>query len=167
MLVSFNGAQPEPLPFRLRLPNGTTRTSLYELPLAELVPLLAEVGYVIVSDPQPGQVWNGSAWRDKTVEELAAEAAAFAVQRMAEVQSAVQTRLDLFAQERHYDGILSLCTYTNSAVPAFAAEGQRGVALRDSTWAACYAILADVTNNVRPLPTVEQVLAELPALTWA
>ncbi|MFA5386812.1 MAG: hypothetical protein WC322_00235 [Candidatus Paceibacterota bacterium] len=82
------------------------------------------------------------------------------------VQQAVQQRLDDFAQTRGYDGILSAATYVTSTVPKFAAEGQYAVGVRDATWAACYQIMADVQSGVRPLPTVSEVLAELPPLEW-
>ncbi len=86
--------------------------------------------------------------------------------RLADITAAVQARLDNWAKERFYDGILSLCTYATSSVPKFAAEGQRGVDNRDATWAQCYAIMADYTNGQRPLSTVDGVLSELPPLEW-
>lgn len=79
---------------------------------------------------------------------------------------AIQKRLDDFARTRGYDSILSACTYATSTNQQFAAEGQRCVELRDLTWTAGYAILADVEAGTRPIPTVEQVMAECPALTW-
>lgn len=78
----------------------------------------------------------------------------------------IQNMLDSFARTRGYDSIISAASYTASAVPQFAAEAARCVALRDQVWAACYAIMADVQAGTRTLPTVEQVIAELPALTW-
>ena len=83
-----------------------------------------------------------------------------------EIVDAVQQRLDAFAQTRNYDGILSACTYATSTVPKFAAEGQCAVSARDATWATCYQIMTAVQSGQRPLPTVEQVLSELPALAW-
>ena len=83
-----------------------------------------------------------------------------------EIVNAVQKRLDVFAQTRNYDGILSACTYANSTVPKFAAEGQYAVNARDAAWATCYQIMAAVQAGQRPMPTVEQVLSELPALAW-
>lgn len=85
---------------------------------------------------------------------------------IAAVQAAVQHRLDTFARTRAYDGILSAATYATSAVPKFAAEGQYAVQARDATWAACYTIMADVQAGLRPMPTIEHVLAELPTLEW-
>lgn len=85
---------------------------------------------------------------------------------LAEVTRAVQARLDAFAATRGYDGILSACTYAGSGVPRLAAEGQCAVNLRDATWGACYSIMAAVQAGQRALPTVDDVLAELPALGW-
>lgn len=79
---------------------------------------------------------------------------------------AIQARLDAFAQERGYDGILSASTYAASKVPKFKAEGQAAVNLRDATWAAAYQILADVEAGTRPMPSVDEIMAELPATVW-
>lgn len=80
--------------------------------------------------------------------------------------AAIQARLDNFARTRNYDGILSACSYVTSTVPAFAAEAAYCVSARDTTWAAGYAILGDVQAGQRAMPTLEQVLSELPALSW-
>ena len=79
---------------------------------------------------------------------------------------AIQARLDAFAQTRNYDGILSAATYATSTVPQFRAEGQYAVEARDATWAAGYAILGAVLAGERPMPTLEEVMAELPPLEW-
>lgn len=84
----------------------------------------------------------------------------------AAVVAAVQQRLDTFARTRGYDGILSAATYATSTVAKFAAEGQCAVNARDAHWNACYQILADVQSGARAMPTVDEVLAEMPALAW-
>lgn len=81
--------------------------------------------------------------------------------------AAIQQRLDDFARTRNYDGILSACTYATSTVPKLQAEGQAAVNLRDATWSAAYAILADVQAGVRPMPSsLADIEADLPALEW-
>lgn len=81
--------------------------------------------------------------------------------------AAIQERLDDFARTRNYDGILSACTYATSTVPKFAAEGQTAVNLRDATWSAAYAILAEVQAGARPMPaSLADIEADLPALGW-
>lgn len=106
------------------------------------------------------QVWFA---RDKTAEELAAEALAL----QQEIVQATQARLDDFARTRSYDGILSACTYATSSVPKFQAEGQYCVVARDETWATLYTILAEVEAGVYPMPTsFADIEPELPALVW-
>lgn len=84
----------------------------------------------------------------------------------ARFSSAIQDRLDAFARTRLYDGILSACSYHGSTDPAFAAEGARCVDLRDATWRAAWTILGEVHAGARPVPPLDDLFAELPALTW-
>lgn len=87
-------------------------------------------------------------------------------QIIAKYTAGVQQHLDTFAQTRNYDGILSAATYATSQVPKFKAEGQYAVEARDATWAKCYEILAAVEAGSRTMPTLDELLAELPVLTW-
>jgi hypothetical protein len=79
---------------------------------------------------------------------------------------AIQAHLDAFAQTRNYDNIMSAATYAASTVPKFKAEGQYAVEIRDATWAKGYEILDAVFSGQRPMPTVEEVIAEMPPLEW-
>lgn len=96
----------------------------------------------------------------------AAAAAEQSARLIASYTDAVQARLDAFARARGYDSILSACTYATSTVPRFAADAARAVSLRDETWDTCYQILAEVEAGQRPVPTLAELIAELPALTW-
>jgi len=80
--------------------------------------------------------------------------------------SAIQTMLDETARERGYDNILSLCTYATSPTVKFADEGQAAIKWRDEVWAKGYTILADVESGSRAIPTVDELLAELPNFVW-
>lgn len=82
------------------------------------------------------------------------------------LQAAVQDRLDSFARTRNYDSILSCCTYATSTNPKFQQEAQYCVQARDSHWNACYTILQQFEAGQRPIPTVEQLLSEMPILQW-
>ncbi len=85
---------------------------------------------------------------------------------LAAFTAAIQRHLDAFAQTRNYDGILSAATYATSTVPKFAAEGRYAVEARDAAWATACAILAEVESGSRPMPGIEEVIAELPPLAW-
>jgi len=85
----------------------------------------------------------------------------------AELVAGTQNRLDSFARTRSYDDIISACTYENSTVPQFAAEGQYCVQARDETWIALYEILDEVAAGTRPMPaSFEEIEPELPPLVW-
>jgi hypothetical protein len=82
------------------------------------------------------------------------------------VVAAVQELLDAKAHERSYDNIFTLVSYAESTDPVFHAEGQAGLIWRDQVWASCRQLMEDVVAGRRTIPTVDQVLAELPAFTW-
>lgn len=82
------------------------------------------------------------------------------------VEAEIQNRLDSWAQERQYRHCDALCSYSTSAHPTFGPEGRRGVEMRDAIWDAAYAIMADVASGARALPSMAEILAELPPLTW-
>jgi hypothetical protein len=83
-----------------------------------------------------------------------------------ETEIALRERLDAFSQTRRYDNIISLATYANSNNLTRKAEGQYGVDARDAHWDAIIAIEAEVLAGTRTLPTVDEVMAEMPALVW-
>ena len=85
---------------------------------------------------------------------------------MAEYKAAVQKRLDDFARTRDYDSILSAASYATSTNPKYAVEGQYAVAARDATWGKYYEVLAADKAGSRPMPTLDELLAELPVLAW-
>jgi len=76
-------------------------------------------------------------------------------------QTAVQARLDGFAQEHDFTDIATACSYAPSSNPEYRADALRAVELRDATWTAFYAAKAD-----QPQITRADLLALLPPLTW-
>lgn len=99
--------------------------------------------------------------------QIAAENAAFEpVRRMEEIVVAVQTLLDSTARDRGYDNIFTLCTYEADPDPIFAAEGAAGKVWRSTCWATAREIKEAVIAQTRPLPTVAEVLSEMPAMVW-
>ena len=90
----------------------------------------------------------------------------FLASKKSRLTSAVQSMLDETARERGYDSILSLCSYATSTAAKFSAEGQAGVSWRDEVWAQGYSILADVESGARAIPTVDELLSELPSFVW-
>lgn len=134
---------------------------------ASVVEFYRQEGCIIENAPYErgydGQLYKAGEAPQKSPEELQAEAQA-AMQ--AEFTAAIQQRLDAFAQERGYDNIMSACSYFGSNNARFKAEADRAIQLRDDTWDVCYAILDAVLSGERPVPTLDEVLAELPPLVW-
>lgn len=85
-------------------------------------------------------------------------------QVQAQLTNAVQLVLDSKAQELNYDSCLSVCSYIDTGVPKFDAEGRAFRAWRSQVWAKGYEILAQVQAGQRAIPTEEQLIAELPKL---
>lgn len=85
----------------------------------------------------------------------------------AEITEQVQQRLDVFAQSRGYDNIVSACSYATSTHAKYGVEGRYCVTAREQTWDALFAIEAEVLAGTRPMPqNYDEIKAELPALVW-
>ncbi len=94
---------------------------------------------------------------ERPIEEVQAE-----IQK--QLTDAVQHVLDNKAQELLYDNCLSVCSYIDTGVPKFDAEGRAFRAWRSAVWAKGYEILDQVKAGYRPIPTEEELIAELPQL---
>lgn len=77
---------------------------------------------------------------------------------------AVQHVLDAKAQELLYDNCLSVCSYIDTGVARFDAEGRAFRAWRSQVWSKGYEILAQVQSGERDIPTEAELIAELPEL---
>lgn len=77
--------------------------------------------------------------------------------------SSIQNLLDSKAKEKGYDSILSACSYAGYDNP-FRAEGEVYGAWRANCWQTGYQILAEVEAGTRLMPTIEEVLLEMPSL---
>lgn len=86
------------------------------------------------------------------------------VQIQKRLTDAVQHVLDAKAQELNYDSCLSVCSYIDTGVARFDAEGKAFRAWRSAVWAKGYEILAQVQSGEREIPNEEDLLAELPEL---
>lgn len=80
--------------------------------------------------------------------------------------NAIQARIDGVANERQYANGVALASYVNSTNSQWAAEASAFVAWRDAVWSYAYQELAKVQAGTRPQPTIEALIAELPAIVW-
>lgn len=79
---------------------------------------------------------------------------------------AIQWRIDETARQRGYDSGVTCSSYIGSTVPAWAAEAAAFVSYRDAVWAYAYAEMAKVENDKREMPTIADILSELPSVNW-
>ena len=130
-------------------------TGLTELTLGET----PDARRILADPPAPGlhrARWNGQAWIDgRTTDEI-----------LASYEDAIEARLDQFAQSRGYRHGDRLASYRGSSNATWAAEADRFIGLREATWTKFISISADVTAGKRAMPTLDDLLLELPELTW-
>lgn len=77
-------------------------------------------------------------------------------------EAAVQKELDDDAIAKGYDNIISACSYAGAPNP-FQTEAKAFIARRGNAWAYCYSELVKIKNGTREMPTIEQIISELPA----
>ena len=112
---------------------------------------------------------NGARMEDKgewyevcAIPEPTAEEQAAAIQK--HYTDLIQRLLDTEAQKLGYDNCNSVCTYVDTGVVKFDAEGAAFRKWRSAVWAMGYELLAEVQAGTRPVPTEEELIALLPKL---
>lgn len=84
-----------------------------------------------------------------------------------QLTDAVQNYLDRVAQEKNYDGILSVCSYFDSGDETFDREGEIARKWRSLVWRTCYQLMDEVLAGEREIPTEEELIYELlPRINW-
>ena len=92
---------------------------------------------------------------------------AYVATKQRDVLNVVQELLDNTAKSKGYDSIFTAVTYADEASnTTFQAEGQALRAWRSEVWTSLYAILADWEGGVITEPTVDEIVAQLPTITW-
>lgn len=109
------------------------------------------------------QAWEVQALPQEVV---TANTTAYNANLQAEISDAILKKLDEFAATRNYGSIISAASYATSTVPKFKQEAEYAIEWRDQVWSTAYQILAEVQAQTRPVPTVQEVLDELPVPTW-
>lgn len=160
--------QYEELPQRIRLADGSTRTSLHELSIQDLEGL----GVYRYEDTTPAfdsytHQRTGEAifnHEDRTFEYAISPIDPNILKTT--LISTVQRYLDSEAQSHYYDGILSLCSYATSENIKFGAEGRAAVIWRDACWDKGYEILNACEAGTMEIPTPDELISEMPSMVW-
>lgn len=80
------------------------------------------------------------------------------------LENVVQKFMDEAARERGYDDIKSATSYVDDDDAIFAKEGLAYKKWRSAVWRKCYSIEDEVFEGQRTIPSVEELLEELPKL---
>ena len=81
----------------------------------------------------------------------------------ADYSAAIQAKLDEAAKAKGFDSIHTAASYADEpSVPVFQSDGIAFREMRSLVWAKSYEILEEVKTGARPMPTIDELLAELP-----
>jgi hypothetical protein len=130
------------------------------------VPSDDHAGHMIIIDEATASDWvhyRANAARDG-LELIPPAAPALPVE--ADYVNAIQAMLDTKVQERRYLSILSACSYAASTNATFKAEADACTAWRDAVWLKAYSVLDEVKAGTVAQPSIPDLLAMLPPLTW-
>ena len=83
-----------------------------------------------------------------------------------EYELAIEDLMDEKAQERRYKNADRLMVYTSSTNNRWKDEAAVFIQWRDKMFAYCYQVLSDVAAGKRIVPTVQELLNELPEIVW-
>ena len=86
------------------------------------------------------------------------------VEIQAELTKFIQGHLDRKAKELLYDSCLSVCSYVDTGIAKFDDESRAFRKWRSAVWSKGYEILDAVKSGERPIPSKDELLAELPDL---
>lgn len=85
----------------------------------------------------------------------------------AQLEQGIEAWMNTVVAERHYNSIdTCIARYTDSSNPKYAQEAKAVKDWNTAIWDKCWDILAEVKAGTRPIPTLEEVIAELPVLVW-
>ena len=107
----------------------------------DVLDYLAAGGQIAPYAPSPEEVWSGFAAK-------------------------IQSRLDAFALTRGYDSGALCASYKGDPDPKWDGEATCYIAKRSQTWKKFYSIQDAVSAGTREMPTLDDLLLELPVLTW-
>jgi hypothetical protein len=86
-------------------------------------------------------------------------------QTVKRLEAVLDRHLDAVANSYRYESIRTMVTYATSNHQTFGPEGRAAVKFRDAVYAYGIQVIADVEAGNRGIPTEEELIAELPALS--
>ena len=168
MLYSYKNQYPQLIPYRITLPNGSTRTDPSTFTSEEI----ALAGYAEVEDPPEisqyqSLIWNGTqrVVRDWNQQEIDAFKQQQQEEKVAKYDKALTDYLDSVAQQRRYDNRIT-CALRAGYVGPYQQEGIAFAQWMDECNSQAYRLMYNVLEGLAVEPTVEEFLSSLPAIQW-
>lgn len=84
----------------------------------------------------------------------------------ADYKRAIQAHVDATARSMDYSDGVSVASYRYSTRVDWAAQAVTFVGWRDAVWTQVYALLAAVQAGQTQPPTIADLIADLPVITW-
>ena len=97
--------------------------------------------------------------------DLTAQQQQEALRIKAEMEAGIDQYIDSVAQAKGYDNRMT-CMARASFTGPFQAEGIAFGQWMDSCYLVAFQIMAEVQAGTRPMPTLDEVIAEFPAMVW-
>ena len=80
--------------------------------------------------------------------------------------AAIKSHFDSVAQEKQFDGEVSIATYVTSLNEEWKAQADTFILWRDAVWKYAYQEFAKFQSGQRPMPSITDFIAELPVIQW-
>jgi hypothetical protein len=119
------------------------------------------VGARYVTPQEDDEFINVKSEEELRAEFLAKKEIEDSIRAVNKANSAIQNLLDTTAQTYRYDNMMSARSYTGYVNP-FQIEAQSLAVWASSCWVKAGEIEADVLAGIRPIPTADELLAEMP-----
>ena len=117
-----------------------------------------------LQDAENARADQAEAMRQNPLAFLEGEALQLAIQ--GQIVAAIDEYMNNFAREREYDSMASAASYERDEDPQFALEGAYCKKMRSRIYSMSRNIRKAVLAGERPMPTLDEVMAELPPLEW-
>lgn len=141
--------------------------------LSRAIKALAPIHGVSIGDWQDKNTWRVDFKEEATPEQIAAVEQFVndldpdqGLVTIDDYSRAIQRHIDTTARARQYNDGNACVSYISSTNETWAAEAQAFVAWRDDVWVYAFTELDKVQNGQREQPTVEDLIAELPVISW-
>lgn len=107
--------------------------------------------------------WTGASWIDEEAAQLDVDLKA---EKNRAIEKAIDTHILKIAQAKGYNSTESCLSYLGDNNTTWANEAQAFKNWRSQCWEYVIAEQAKIDTGTRTLPTPQEAIAELPAMTW-